>query len=309
MKTTSAASSTSVSKELLYQIWLYVRLMRFDQPIGIWLLLWPTLWGLWISAEGHPDPAIFTIFVFGVVVMRAAGCVFNDYADRNIDSQVSRTSSRPLTSGQITPTEALVLFAALALIALGLVLMLNKLTQVTAIAAALLTVIYPYTKRFFSTPQFVLGAAFGWSIPMAFAAQTNALPRLAWLMWLAVVVWAVVYDTMYAMADRDDDIRAGVRSTAILFGQADIYIISLLQALLLIALLLVGNDAGLGFWYRLSLGFAAVFMVYEFFLIRNRSPEMCLRAFRNNHYIGATVFCGIVLHYTFVVPAVEQIPQ
>jgi len=305
MKTSSAPPSASVGKELLYQIWLYVRLMRFDQPIGIWLLLWPTLWGLWISAAGRPDPAIFTIFVFGVVVMRAAGCVFNDYADRDIDHRIARTSSRPLTSGQITPTEALVLFAALALIALGLVLMLNRLTQVLAIAAGLLTVIYPYTKRFFSTPQFILGAAFGWCIPMAFAAQTDTLPQLAWLMWLAVVVWAVVYDTMYAMADRDDDKRAGVRSTAILFGQADIFIISLLQVLLLVALLLVGNDAGLGFWYRLSLGVSAVFMLYQFFLIRNRNPEMCLRAFKNNHYIGATVFCGIVLHYTFTLPLPE----
>jgi 4-hydroxybenzoate polyprenyltransferase len=305
MKTSSAPRSTSVGKELLYQIWLYVRLMRFDQPIGIWLLLWPTLWGLWVSTAGRPDPAIFTIFVMGVVIMRAAGCVFNDYADRNIDHRVSRTSTRPLTSGQITPTEALVLFAALALIAIGLVLMLNPLTQILAIGAALLTVIYPYSKRFFSTPQFILGAAFGWSIPMAFAAQTNAIPRLAWLMWLAVVIWAVVYDTMYAMADRDDDLRAGVRSTAILFGQADIYIISLLQVLLLMALWLVGNDAGLGNWYRGSLFVVAVFMLYEFFLIRNRNPDMCLRAFRNNHYIGATIFCGIVLHFTFTVPVVE----
>lgn len=284
--------------ELRQQLSHYGRLMRVDRPIGIWLLLWPTLWALWISAEGSPDPWVFTAFVIGVLVTRSAGCVFNDYADRDIDPQVTRTRNRPLAAGDVAPTEALVLFAALMLIALGLVLTLSRTTQLLAVVGAVLIVVYPFCKRFLAAPQLVLGAAFGWSIPMAFAEQAGEVSRLAWLMWISVVIWALVYDTMYAMADREDDLKVGINSTAILFGQADVFIIGVLQVLLLFCLLLVGEVAFLGMWYRLSLLVAALFMLYEHALIRKREPDKCFRAFLNNHYIGATVFTGIMLSYT-----------
>jgi len=282
------------------QIVLYARLMRLDRPIGIWLLLWPTLWALWISGTGSPDPWVFTVFVAGAVVMRSAGCVINDYADRDIDGQVARTHDRPLATGSIEPTEALVLFGALALIATGLVLSLNRQAQLLAIGAGLLTVVYPFCKRYIAAPQLVLGAAFAWGIPMAFAAQTGTVPRLAWLMWLTVLIWAVVYDTMYAMADREDDLKLGVNSTAILFGQADLFIIGILQAILLLGLFLIGEVAALGMWYRLSVLIAAMLMLYQFSLIRKREPQNCLRAFLNNRHIGTTIFVGILLAYTFM---------
>jgi len=282
------------------QIVLYARLMRLDRPIGIWLLLWPTLWALWISGTGSPDPWVFTVFVAGAVVMRSAGCVINDYADRDIDGKVARTHDRPLATGSIEPTEALVLFGALALIATGLVLSLNRQAQLLAIGAGLLTVVYPFCKRYIAAPQLVLGAAFAWGIPMAFAAQTGTVPRLAWLMWLTVLIWAVVYDTMYAMADREDDLKLGVNSTAILFGQADLFIIGILQAILLLGLFLIGEVAALGMWYRLSVLIAAMLMLYQFSLIRKREPQNCLRAFLNNRHIGTTIFVGILLAYTFM---------
>jgi 4-hydroxybenzoate polyprenyltransferase len=282
------------------QIVLYARLMRLDRPIGIWLLLWPTLWALWISGTGSPDPWVFTVFVAGAVVMRSAGCVINDYADRDIDGKVARTHERPLATGSIEPSEALVLFGALALIATGLVLSLNRQAQLLAIGAGLLTVVYPFCKRYIAAPQLVLGAAFAWGIPMAFAAQTGTVPRLAWLMWLTVLIWAVVYDTMYAMADREDDLKLGVNSTAILFGQADLFIIGILQAILLLGLFLIGEVAALGMWYRLSVLIAAMLMLYQFSLIRKREPQNCLRAFLNNRYIGTTIFVGILLAYTFM---------
>ena len=284
---------------LQQQLGLYARLMRLDRPIGIWLLLWPTLWALWIAGEGKPDAWVFTVFVVGVVVMRSAGCVINDYADRDFDGKVERTRDRPLATGSIDPTEALVLFGALALIALGLVLSLNRQTQLLAIGAALLTVIYPFCKRYIAAPQLVLGAAFAWGVPMAFAAQTGSVPRLAWLMWLTVVIWAVVYDTMYAMADREDDLKLGLNSTAILFGQADLYIVGILQTILLLSLFLIGEVATLGMWYRLAVLVTAFFMLYQFSLIRQREPENCFRAFLNNRYVGATIFIGIALAYTF----------
>ena len=285
--------------KLNHQLGLYARLMRLDRPIGIWLLLWPSLWGLWIAGEGAPDPWVFTAFVVGVLVMRSAGCVINDYADRDIDREVERTRDRPLATGSIDPTEALTLFGALALIALGLVLTLNLQTQLLAIVAGLLTVIYPFCKRYIAAPQFVLGSAFAWSIPMAFAAQTGSLPRLAWLMWLTVVIWAVVYDTMYAMVDREDDLKVGINSTAILFGQADIFIVGILQVILVLSLFLMGEVAQLGMWYRLSVLIAALFMIYQFSLIRQRDPQNCFRAFLNNRHIGTTIFVGILLSYTF----------
>jgi 4-hydroxybenzoate polyprenyltransferase len=285
--------------ELRQQMVLYASLTRLDRPIGIWLLLWPTLWGLWIAADGKPDQWVFTVFVIGVVIMRSAGCVINDFADRNYDGKVERTRNRPLATGQVEPSEALVLFLALSMIALGLVLSLNRLTQLLAVGGALLTVVYPFCKRYIAAPQVVLGAAFAWSIPMAFAAQLGAVPKLAWLMWLTVVIWAVIYDTMYAMADREDDLKLGIKSTAILFGQADVFIVSLLQLTLLLSLFLVGEVAALGMWYRLSLLVTALLMLWQHALIRNREPGNCFRAFLHNRHIGSTIFVGILLSYTF----------
>ena len=288
-----------MASELANQARQYALLMRLDKPIGIWLLLWPMLWGLWIAGEGHPDPHIFLVIVIGVIVMRSAGCVINDFADRNIDNKVSRTRDRPLANGSVAPAEALVLFFTLSLIAVALVLTLDRLTQALAIIAAILTVLYPFMKRLISAPQLILGAAFGWSIPMAFAAQTGEIPRLAWLIWLAVVVWAVIYDTMYAMVDRKEDLQLGVKSTAILFAGADVFIITLLQVILMLAFWLIGAAAHLGTWYFAGTLIAGLFFVYQHLLIRRREPDACFRAFLNNHYVGAAIFIGILLDYIF----------
>ena len=277
----------------------YAQLMRLDKPIGIWLLLWPTLWALWLAGEGHPNGGVFIVFVLGVVVMRSAGCVLNDFADRNIDPYVERTRSRPIASGAIAPAEALLLFVALALIAVGLAAMLNRPAQLLAAVAAGLTVIYPFIKRFVSVPQFFLGAAFGWAVPMAFAAQTGETAQLAWLVFGTALIWAVIYDTYYAMVDREDDLKVGVKSTAILFGDADLFIIGALQLLLLLALVFIGNMAELGAWYYASVFIAALLMAYHQWLARNRQPSACFAAFLHNHYIGMIFFIGIVLHYTF----------
>jgi 4-hydroxybenzoate polyprenyltransferase len=290
----------SIAGDVSIQMTQYAKLMRLDKPIGIWLLLWPTLWGLWIAAAGHPDSTIFAAFVAGVIVMRSAGCVFNDFADRKLDPLVTRTKERPLAAGTTTPTEALVLCVALLMVALGLALTLNRLTQMLAVGGVVLTLVYPFAKRFFVAPQFILGAAFGWAIPMAFAAQTGSVPKLGWLMWLAVVIWAVIYDTMYAMADRHDDLKAGIKSTAILFGQADVFIIGMLQLVLVLALKLIGEQAELGGWYAVSLLAVIGLMAYQFFLIRNRDPKNCFAAFLNNRHIGAIVFAGIMLDYTLL---------
>ncbi|MDX1517353.1 MAG: 4-hydroxybenzoate octaprenyltransferase [Woeseiaceae bacterium] len=288
-----------ISPQLIAQIRNYGRLMRVDKPVGIWLLLWPTLWALWLAGEGHPDQGLFVIFVLGVFIMRSAGCVLNDYADRNIDPYVERTRNRPIASGAVAPLEALTLFVALALIAVGLATMLNRQAQLLAVVGAVLTVVYPFIKRFVSIPQFVLGAAFGWAVPMAFAAQTGELSQLAWIVFGAALVWAVIYDTFYAMVDRDDDRKIGVKSTAILFGDADLFVIGGLQFIMLAALVFVGVRAGLGLWYYLSLVVAAALMAYHQWLARDREPEKCFRAFLHNHFIGMVVFIGIVLNYSF----------
>jgi len=280
--------------------------MRLHRPIGIWLLLWPALWALWIAGNGRPDPKVFLVFVLGVIVTRSAGCVINDLADRKIDPHVARTRDRPLATGIITPVEALVLFIALSLIAIALVLLLNPLTQKLAAVAAVLMIIYPFSKRFVAAPQVILGAAFAWSIPMVFAAQTGSLPRVAWLMWLIVVVWTVMYDTMYAMADRQDDLRIGVKSTAILFGTADLFIVTLLGLVFLFGLALLGQVARLEYWYLGGLCIAASLLLYQRILIRGREPERCFRAFLNNHYVGAAIFIGILLDYTFSAAATVQ---
>jgi 4-hydroxybenzoate polyprenyltransferase len=273
--------------------------MRVDKPIGFWLLLWPTLWALWLAGEGHPDQGLFAVFVIGVFIMRSAGCVLNDYVDRKIDPYVERTRTRPIASGAVAPMEALVLFAALALIAIGLATMLNRPARLLAIVAAGLTVAYPFIKRFISIPQFVLGAAFGWAVPMAFAAQTGSTPELAWLVFGVAVIWAVIYDTFYAMVDREDDKKLGVKSTAILFGEVDLFVIAGLQLLMLAALIFVGVRAQLGFWHYFAVAGAAGLMAYHLWLARDRQPAGCFRAFLNNHYIGLVVFIGIVLHYSF----------
>ena len=288
--------------EIVSQLRNYGKLMRVDKPIGVWLLLWPTLWALWIAGEGAPDQGLFVVFVLGVFIMRSAGCVLNDFADRKIDPYVERTRTRPLATGAVAPLEALTLFAALSLIAIGLASMLNKQAQLLAVVAAVLTVVYPFIKRYLSIPQFVLGAAFGWAVPMAFAAQTGGTPELAWLLFGIAVVWAVIYDTFYAMVDRKDDVKIGVKSTAVLFGEVDLFVIAGLQSVLLLALVLIGRQADLGAWYYAALVIVAGLMARHTWLARNRDRRGCFQAFAENHLIGLVVFIGIVLNYTFVVP-------
>ncbi len=275
----------------------YARLMRFDRPIGTLLLLWPTLWALWIASGGKPNLRVLLVFVVGVVVMRAAGCVINDYADRDIDPYVERTADRPLASGRVSPKEALLLFGALALIAFGLVLTMNALTVQLSLVGIVLAASYPFMKRHTYLPQVHLGAAFGWAVPMSFAAQTGSVPPLAWLLLVAVVLWAVAYDTMYAMVDREDDIRVGVRSTAILFGDGDRAWIGACQATLFVVLLIIGYQTKMGYWYHLGLGAATLLAVYQQYLIRNRLPPACFKAFLNNNWLGAAVFAGLVFEF------------
>jgi len=277
----------------------YARLMRLDRPIGIWLLLWPTLWALWISSRGKPNPRIFIIFVAGTVLMRSAGCAINDYADRSFDPHVARTKDRPLAAGRISTLEALMLFALLSVTALMLALQLNKATLLLAVVGGFLAISYPFVKRFLAVPQMYLGVTFGWGIPMAFMAQYEQVPRVAWLLLLANVLWVTVYDTIYAMVDRDDDLKIGVRSTAILFGDSDRHIIAVLQLMTLLSLYLVGGMIHMGYWYDAGLWAGAAFFVYQLWLIRARDRESCFRAFLNNNYFGMAVFIGTALEYQF----------
>jgi 4-hydroxybenzoate polyprenyltransferase len=283
-----------VTKKELLQ---YLYLMRLHKPIGIYLLLWPTLWALWIAGEGRPDLKVLLVFVAGVVLMRSAGCVINDYADREFDPHVARTKNRPIARGRVTPREALVLFFSLCLLAFVLVLLMNPLTIWLSLAGAFLAASYPLMKRYMHLPQVYLGAAFGWAVPMAFAAQTAELPRTAWLLFLATVLWATAYDTMYGMVDREYDRKIGVKSTAILFGDADRGVIAVIQLMSLVALAMAGRTAGLGGYYYFGLLLASGLSLYQQFLIRDRQPEQCLKAFANNNWFGAAVFCGIVLEY------------
>jgi len=274
--------SPQLKRSVITQLRNYAKLMRIDKPIGIWLLLWPTMWALWLAGEGHPDQGLFVVFVLGVFIMRSAGCVLNDYVDRKIDPYVERTRTRPIASGAVAPGEALVLFLALSLIAIGLATMLNRPARLLAIIAAGLTVAY-----------------FGWAVPMAFAAQTGETPQLAWLVFGTALVWAVIYDTFYAMVDREDDRKVGVKSTALLFGEVDLFVIAGLQLLMVAALMFIGLRAGLGFWYYASVAGAAVLMAYHQWLARDRQPAGCFAAFLHNHTIGLVIFIGIVLHYAF----------
>lgn len=281
-------------RQRLYQ---YALLMRLHKPIGIFLLLWPTLWALWIAAEGVPHLGVLTVFVLGVVLMRSAGCVINDYADREIDPRVNRTKDRPIASGRVSADEAMLLFMGLCFSAFLLVLTMNTYTILLSLGGVLLAAVYPFMKRYTHMPQIVLGMAFGWAVPMAFAAQTNSVPKIAWLLYVVTVLWAVIYDTMYAMADRSDDLKIGVKSTAILFGDADRVIIGILQIMMLIALYLIGLQAQLGTVYDITVFIAAILMAYHQYLIRYRQPAMCIQAFLNNNWLGAAIFVGIVVAY------------
>ncbi len=275
----------------------YFILMRFHKPIGMLLLLWPTLWGLWVAAKGFPNLLVFSVFVLGVVLMRAAGCVINDIADRHFDGQVARTQSRPLVTRSISLRSAALLFLSLILIAFGLVCLLNVATIALSFIAALLAILYPFTKRWTHWPQFILGLAFSWGIPMAFAAQTNQIPPIAWLLFITSVLWAITYDTEYAMTDREDDAKIGIKSTAILFGANDRWIIGLIQIILIALLLMIGRYLGLHYWYYLGVTVAAGFSIYQQRLIRNRDPKSCFRAFLNNNWFGFAIFAGIFLSY------------
>ncbi|MEY2680208.1 MAG: hypothetical protein RL661_439 [Pseudomonadota bacterium] len=275
----------------------YWRLMRFDKPIGIFLLLWPGLWALWIAGQGHPDAHVVIVIVLGTILMRAAGCVINDYADRDFDPHVKRTRLRPIAAGEIEPCEGLWLFVGLCLTAFALVLQLNPLTIALSVPGAFLAGTYPFTKRFTQLPQAYLGIAFGWAVPMSFAAQTGGVSWIAWEIYAATVLWALIYDTMYAMVDRDDDLKIGVKSTAILFGRHDRLILGLLQVAMLAILLAVGRQANLGPWYVAGWLGGAILFGYQQWLIRDREKPACFRAFLNNHWFGALLFAGIALDY------------
>ncbi len=275
----------------------YALLMRIDKPIGTLLLLWPTMWALWIAGAGKPDIVPVIVFVAGAFLMRSAGCVVNDLLDRKLDIHVSRTKDRPLAARRVTPREAILLFVVLASIAFLLVLLTNRLTLLLSIGGALLAITYPLMKRFTYLPQVYLGAAFGWAIPMAFAAQTGAVPEIAWLLFFANVLWVTAYDTEYAMVDRKDDLKIGIKSTAILFGELDRAIIGVLQITFLTALFLLGERLDLGGYYQLSLAAALILFLYQQWLIRRREESKCFRAFLNNNWVGMVLFGGIAADY------------
>lgn len=276
---------------------LYWKLIRADRPIGIYLLMWPALWALWIAGQGQPTWWVVLIFVAGTALMRSAGCAINDYADRDFDGQVERTKERPLATGQISGKEALMVFAVLALTAFALVLFLNTATIMHSFVAVVLAAIYPFMKRYTHMPQVFLGMAFGWAIPMAFTALTDGIPFFAWYLFVATVIWALIYDTMYAMVDREDDLKVGIKSTAILFGNHDRHIIGGLQIIMLGLLWYVGQQAGLGLYYQIGLAAGAALFVYQQYLIRDRERMSCFKAFLNNNWFGMVVFIGLFCDY------------
>ena len=275
----------------------YLLLIRLNRPIGIFLLLWPTLWGLWIASEGFPNTKILVVFLFGVFLMRSAGCILNDIVDKDFDKFVARTQNRPLASDKLSSIEAFIVAISLIFIAFLLVLTTNTLTVQLSFVAIILAGTYPFLKRYTYLPQFFLGLTFGWSIPMAFAATTNSIPKIAWLLLIANILWAVVYDTIYAMIDREDDLKIGIKSTAILFDDADRFIIGLIQSLALIALIVVGQQASLNTIYYFSLIIGGCLFLYQLYLIRNRDPKKCMQAFLNNNWFGLVVFIGLFINY------------
>ncbi len=276
----------------------FALLMRLDRPIGIWLLLWPTLWALWSASGGHPQPRLLAIFLAGTVLMRSAGCVINDLYDRNIDPHVRRTRSRPLAARRVTPAEALALFAVLIGLAFLLVLQLNSLCLKLAFIGAALTATYPLLKRFFAIPQLYLGLCFAWGVPMAYAAEFGTVPRVGWVLMLAAVVWAGVYDTFYAMADRPDDLRIGIQSSAITFGDLDLMMIGAMQVMVLLALLFGGRLLALGPPYYWALAAGGALFAWQQWLARARDAEGCMRAFHNNNYFGIVILAGVILEYS-----------
>ena len=277
----------------------YAHLMRLHRPIGIYLVLWPTLWALWLAAKGIPSWQNLCIFVLGVVLMRSAGCVINDFADRKIDGQVQRTQDRPLVTGAASSREALILFCGLCIVAFILVLFTNRLTILLSFGAVLLASAYPFMKRHTHLPQVVLGAAFAWSVPMAFSAQAEEINPAIWVVYATVVLWTVAYDTFYAMVDREDDLKIGVKSTAILFGEQDKFMTGFLQFLTVFSLAIIGQRFELGNIYKLSLLLVSLLFVYQQYLIAERKPDMCFKAFLNNNYVGFVVFAGIAMDYAF----------
>ena len=287
----------SVEKKLFSSDNPYIQIMRLDRPIGIYLLLWPTLWGLWLASQGLPNLRILMIFILGVVVMRSAGCVINDIADRDIDPLVERTKQRPLATGALTLHQAWLLFFLLVVVAFMLVLQLNYFTLLLSGGGLLLTIVYPFCKRFFSAPQLVLGLAFSWSIPMAFAATGREISLLVYVLWGSVVFWVLLYDTFYAMADRKDDLALSLNSTAILFGSNDKVMIGLLQVAMLLCLIVVGLLFELGWYYYLSLVISCCLFLRQHYLIRNRKPKDCFQAFLENNYVGGVIFVGVVLSF------------
>lgn len=286
------------------RLYAYARLVRLDKPIGTLLLLWPTLWALWLSSEGAPQWCVVGIFVAGTFLMRSAGCAINDYADRDFDPHVKRTRQRPLAAGVIRPWEALMVAAVLSLIAFILVLQLNALTVTLSFAALFLAASYPFTKRFLALPQAYLGVAFGFGIPMAYAAQTGQVPWIAGVILLANVFWAIAYDTEYAMVDRDDDVRLGIRTSAILFGRYDVAMVMVFHGLFILTLAMTGWITGRGLYFFAGLLATAFLTAWQYRWIRDRARESCFRAFRHNNWVGGVVFAGIVADYVFPAAAV-----
>lgn len=282
---------------IINKIKLYADLIRFDKPIGAYLLLWPTLWALAIAGDGSPNAWVTFVFVVGVFLMRSAGCAINDYADRDLDKHVARTKNRPLTSGKISAKEALYVFAFLCLIAFILVLTLNEFTIWLSLGGVALAASYPFMKRYHYLPQVHLGAAFSWAIPMAFAAQTGEIPKIAWLLYIANIIWTTAYDTIYGIVDREDDLKVGMKSTAILFGEFDRQIIAIIQGLFILSLILIGLELEFSAIYYWSILAVTLHFAYQHTLIFYHLPDYCFRAFLSNHWVGAIIFFGIMGHY------------
>ncbi|MCO4758036.1 MAG: 4-hydroxybenzoate octaprenyltransferase [Oceanospirillaceae bacterium] len=290
-------SQAQHSLSLKEKLSAYVQLMRMDKPIGTYLVLWPALWALWIAAEGIPDLKLLFIFTLGAFLTRSAGCAINDFADRKVDGHVKRTAQRPIPSGRVTPKEAVVLFSGMMLLAFVLVLFTNWQTVLLSFGAVALTAVYPFMKRYTHLPQVVLGAAFAWAVPMAFSAVTGTVPWYAWLIYAATLLWTVAYDTLYAMVDRDDDLKIGVKSTAILFGDADKLIVAILQMITLALLIGLGLHLQLSVWFFAGLAGASILFIRQQYQVRHRERDPCFRAFLNNHYVGLIIFAGIFTHY------------